>query len=298
MSVNNISVIIPTLNAGAMIDGLLSALKRQTITPAEIIVVDSSSDDDTQAIVRAKHPEVRLLVIDRKDFNHGGTRDYVLRKSSGEFVCFLTQDALPKNNEFLARIVKPFSDEHVALVYGRQLPRADARPAERIVREYSYRPQSHRVTKADVKRLGINAFRASDVCAAYRRSAYLEVGGFENPVLTNEDMFIAARFLRAGWAIVYEADAQVIHSHNFTFKQQFNRNYIQGVEITKHADILGNAELAGEGFSMLTYTMKELLKEGEIMEAARFFVDCIFRYTGNRKGVLDAKRAARKSARR
>ena len=38
MSVNNISVIIPTLNAGAMIDGLLSALKRQTITPAEIIV--------------------------------------------------------------------------------------------------------------------------------------------------------------------------------------------------------------------------------------------------------------------
>lgn len=140
MSVNNISVIIPTLNAGAMIDGLLSALKRQTITPAEIIVVDSSSDDDTQAIVRAKHPDVRLLVIDRKDFNHGGTRDYVLRKSSGEFVCFLTQDALPKNNEFLERIVKPFSDEHVALVYGRQLPRADARPAERIVRGYTYRP--------------------------------------------------------------------------------------------------------------------------------------------------------------
>ena len=100
MFVNNISVIIPTLNAGTMIDDLLSALKRQTITPAEIIVVDSSSDDDTQAIVRTKHPEVRLLVIDRKDFNHGGTRDYVLRKSSGEFVCFLTQDALPKNNEF------------------------------------------------------------------------------------------------------------------------------------------------------------------------------------------------------
>ena len=63
MSVENISVIIPTLNAGTMIDDLLSALERQTIAPAEIIVVDSSSDDDTQAIVRAKHPEVRLLVI-------------------------------------------------------------------------------------------------------------------------------------------------------------------------------------------------------------------------------------------
>ena len=68
------------------------------------------------------------------------------------------------------------------------------------------------------------------------------------------------------------------------------------MEITRHSDILGNAKLTGEGFLMLTYTMKELLKEGEIMEAARFFVDCFFRYTGNRKGVLDAKRAARKSA--
>ena len=95
---------------------------------------------------------------------------------------------------------------------------------------------------------------------------------------------------------MYEADARVIHSHNFTFKQQFNRNYIQGVEITKHSDILGNAKLTGEGFSMLTYTLKKLLKEGEIVEAARFFTECIFRYTGNRKGVLDAKRAARKSA--
>ncbi len=55
MSVNNISVIIPTLNAGTMIDDLLSALERQTITPAEIIVVDSSSDDDTQAIVPRHH---------------------------------------------------------------------------------------------------------------------------------------------------------------------------------------------------------------------------------------------------
>ncbi len=88
----------------------------------------------------------------------------------------------------------------------------------------------------------------------------------------------------------------MVHSHKFTFKQQFDRNYIQGVEITKHADILGNAELAGEGFSMLTYTLKKLLKEGEIVEAARFFTECIFRYTGNRKGVLNAKRAARKSA--
>ena len=94
-----ISVIIPTLNAGTMIGPLLTRLEQQRRVPDEIIVVDSSSDDDTVAEVR-RHPNVHLTVIDRKDFNHGGTRDRALRASSGEYVLFLTQDALPKDDRY------------------------------------------------------------------------------------------------------------------------------------------------------------------------------------------------------
>ena len=71
-----------------------------------------------------------------------------------------------------------------------------ARPAEALVRKYSYGDESMVITKADIPSLGIKAFHSTDVCAAYRRTAYLEVGGFETDVLTNEDMFIAARFLQ------------------------------------------------------------------------------------------------------
>ena len=98
MPQTNVSVIIPTLNAGTMIDDLLTSLEHQRRVPDEIIVVDSSSDDDTRDLVR-RHPEVRLIVIDRKDFNHGGTRDMALRESSGDFVLFLTQDALPESDQ-------------------------------------------------------------------------------------------------------------------------------------------------------------------------------------------------------
>ncbi len=285
-----ISVIVPTLNAGRQIDTLLTRLEQQTRKPDEIIVVDSSSEDITQEMVK-RHPEVKLIVIDRKDFNHGGTRDAMLRESIGDFVLFLTQDAMPSGNDYIAKIVAPFADDEVALVYGRQLPRKDARPAEALVRKYSYGDESMVITKADIPSLGIKAFHSTDVCAAYRRTAYLEVGGFETDVLTNEDMFIAARFLHAGRKIVYEANATVIHSHNFTFKQQYKRNYIQGVEIAKHKDILGDASLSGEGLSLVKYTLGGLLRQGHVIEAMRFTVDCGFRLIGNRNG----QRAAAKS---
>lgn len=284
-----ISVVIPTLNAGAMIDTLLSGLEQQNRKPDEIIVIDSSSDDDTRELVR-RHTDVKLIVIERKEFDHGGTRDMALRKSKGDFVLFLTQDALPRTSHYITDILEPFQDERVALVYGRQVPRQDARYAERLVREYTYPNHSVVIEREDIRRMGIKAFRATDVCSAYRRSAYYEVGGFDNPVLTNEDMFIAARLLREGWKVVYAARAQVIHSHNFTFRQQYKRNYIQGVEIEKHKDLLGDSALTGEGMMLVKHTMKGLMRKGKLMESFRFLIDCGFRFLGNRKGAFDANK--------
>lgn len=276
---------------------MLVDLERQSIIPDEIIVIDSSSDDKTAEYVK-KHPRARLIVIERADFDHGGTRDYALRESIGDFVLFLTQDALPKDSHYIEHIIRPFDDKQVALVYGRQLPRDDARAAERIIRHYLYPDESFSVTSDDILKMGIKAFHASDVCSAYRRSAYESVGGFEKPVLTNEDMFIAAKFLRGGWTIVYEAGAEVIHSHNFTFKQQYRRNYIQGVEIEKHRNILGSAPLSGEGFALMNYTLHRLIQDRYLIEVPRFIIDCGFRFIGNRKGIIDAKYEIRMSQRK
>lgn len=55
---DSISVVIPTLNAGATIERLLSILERQSVEPKEIIVIDSSSDDGTVEIARS-HPGVQ-----------------------------------------------------------------------------------------------------------------------------------------------------------------------------------------------------------------------------------------------
>ncbi|MBW3093434.1 glycosyltransferase family 2 protein [Bifidobacterium sp. 82T10] len=282
-----ISVIIPTLNAGAQITELLASLQNQTRRPDEIIVVDSQSDDDTvQRVHRYEH--VRLIEIQRKNFDHGATRDMALRESNGDYVLFLTQDALPKDSRYIEKLLKPFADEKVALVSGRQIARQSARLSEKLVREFNYPAKSHVRNANDIPQYGIKAFFATDVCSAYRRDAYLAVGGFEHPITTNEDMFIAAAFLHAGYSVAYAADAQVWHSHNFTLRQQYRRNYIMGREIELRKDKLGGAKVAGEGASLVRHVMGNLARTGQIGEMCWFCLDCAARLLGNRAGVRAA----------
>lgn len=189
----SVSVILPTLDAAGGIVALLAALKGQTRPPDEILVVDSGSTDDTAELARSHG--ARVISVPRDRFDHGGTRDAALRQTTGEFVLFLTQDALPAYERYIEHLLKPFADERVAAASGRQLPRPDARPYVRAVQQYRYPAQSQVWGAEDRQALGIRAYHLSDVCSAYRRSAYKAVGGFPHPLPTNEDMLIAAAFL-------------------------------------------------------------------------------------------------------
>lgn len=289
MTTPSLSVVIPTLNAADEIDGLLDTIEAQSLQPLDILVVDSSSDDGTVDEV-AKHPCVNLVRIERKEFNHGSTRDMALRLSAGEFVCFLTQDAAPASNRYLERLVAPFlADDSIALVTGRQLPKADARRFEQLVRKFNYPNAPSVRSKSDLPKYGIKTFFASDTCSAYRRTAYLECGGFDH-VNTNEDMLMAARFIASGLKVAYEPRAEVYHSHNLTPSQQFARNRAVGFFLETHADDLMHASEIGEGGRLVKAVSSQLLREGNLVEFIAFGVDCCARLLGNRAG----RRTARK----
>lgn len=289
MTTPSLSVVIPTLNAADEIDSLLDTIEAQSLQPLDILVVDSSSDDGTVDEV-AKHPCVNLVCIERKEFNHGSTRDMALRRSAGEFVCFLTQDAAPASNRYLERLVAPFlADDSIALVTGRQLPKGDARRFEQLVRKFNYPKAPSVRSKSDLPKYGIKTFFASDTCSAYRRTAYLECGGFDH-VNTNEDMLMAARFIASGLKVAYEPRAEVYHSHNLTPSQQFARNRAVGFFLETHADDLMQASEIGEGGRLVKAVSSQLLREGNLVEFIAFGVDCCARLLGNRAG----RRAARK----
>lgn len=279
----SVGLVVPTLNAGRELGALLDAVFSQAVVPDDVLVVDSSSDDRTLEIAAA-YPGVRTMTIRREDFDHGGTRQLALESVGGDYVLFLTQDAVPADGRYVERLLEPFADPAVAMVSGRQLPKPGARRYVQLVQGFNYPSESNVRSEQDVGRLGIRAFFASDACSAYRRSAVERIGGIPSPCATNEDMLAAARLLRAGFRVAYAADACVLHSHNLTSAEQFQRNQVVGAFLAEHADELDVPSEVGEGIGLVRAVAVQLLREGGIRDLFAFAVDCTARFTGNRCG--------------
>jgi rhamnosyltransferase len=286
-----LSVIIPTLNAEKYLKKLLPALRRQKKAnqrpfgeKLEILVVDSCSEDGTVSL--AKKYGARVLIVDRADFDHGGTRNMAWRAAKGEYIFFLTQDALPVDEGYLTAFLQYFRrhGESLVMVSGRQIPYADAKPVERLTRSFNYPPKSNIRTAADIERLGIKAFFFSDACAAYRRSFLEEMGGFESPILTNEDMLMAARALAGGYQVGYCAVAQVYHSHNFTLRQQYRRNFDVGAFLAMYREEVASGSAAREGIRMVLYTEWKLLQGLHLLSMVYCVFESAAKYLGNRAG--------------
>jgi len=276
-----ISLVIPTCNAEAYIDNLLSVLGGQSTPVDEIIVIDSASNDKTVEIAK-EHKNVKIMEIKRMEFNHGATRHKAFLESMGDIVCFLTQDALPINEFYIENLVKSIQDDSkIAMAGGRQVARKNARNSEKYVRLFNY-PETSRVwSKENMKELGIKAFFISDSCSAYSRDAYMSIGGFEKNILTNEDMEIAARFLDAGYKLAYQANAEVYHSHNYTLFEQFKRNFDVGAFLSMYAKYFSKSKTKSEGVKMAKKVFGKLIKEKHFAEAVYCWTDFSARFIGS-----------------
>ena len=97
--------------------------------------------------------------------------------SDAQAFVMMTQDAMPADRHLLERLVEAL-DGKVAAAYARQLPDAASSVFEKASRHFNY-PEASRVkTLEDLEGMGVKAFFCSNVCAAYRRDIYDELGGF------------------------------------------------------------------------------------------------------------------------
>ncbi|MBE2899083.1 rhamnosyltransferase, partial [Pasteurellaceae bacterium 20609_3] len=80
----------------------------------------------------------------------------------------------------------------------------------------------------NIDQLGIKLFYIQ-FFSAYRLSTFRAVGGFPQNVILAEDMYICAKMIYAGFEVLYNANACVNHSHNYSIKQEFQRYFDTGV---------------------------------------------------------------------
>lgn len=258
----NFVVCVPTYNAGLLWPKWISAYQQQSIKADEVIVIDSSSQDQTLDL--AKRAGFTTYTISVSEFNHGETRNQAVRLSQKnvDILVFLTQDAILADPYALENLIKPFIDPAVAAVCGRQLPHLDANPLATHARLFNYPDKIQIKDKNDIGAFGIKVAFMSNSFSAYRRATFEELGGFPENTILAEDMYLTAKMILADYKVAYYAVAKVYHSHNYSLIQEFKRYFDTGVFQQNHPwiqDSLGKAGNEGQKFvkSELSYLWKE-----------------------------------------
>lgn len=288
-----VDIIIPTYKPDDTFCLLLQGLREQTFVVHRLIILNTEETLWQEAI--QKYPiadalgalsyEHQLVHVKRENFDHGGTRALGVTYSDADVVMFMTQDAVPADAYLIENLVQSLDNKEdtegtVAVAYARQLPNENCRIVERYTRQFNYPDMGRKKSKLDIGELGIKTFFCSDVCAAYRRDIFVKMGGFESPVIFNEDMFFAAKAIMQGYCVEYAAEAKVIHSHNYSIAQQFHRNFDLAVSQTMHPEIFEQVSSESEGMKLVLNTMKYLCSIGKPYLIWNLFWQSAAKYAG------------------
>lgn len=291
----DIDVVIPVYKPDIKFKYLIERLVKQTVKPKHIYLLHTLENYNEQQQVEKKNTEdmlnyanelsdttceIHCIDIKKSDFDHGGTRNYGASLSQSELILFMTQDAVPADKDLIKYITQPFENQNVAAAYGRQLAGAKAGIIENYTRIFNYPEESYIKSKADIPTLGIKTYFCSNVCAAYRKSVYVELGGFVTKTIFNEDMIMAASIINAGYSIYYAANAKVVHSHEYSYIQQFKRNFDLAVSQQQYKQIFSSMKSESEGIKLVKRNTKYLIEQKQYLKIPDLIMQSGFKYLG------------------
>ena len=280
MSTVKVDVIIPAYRPDGEFDRLLERLSVQKYPINKILVMNTEKKFWKEQWER-DYPLVEVHHLAKEEFDHGATRRKAVGFSDAEILVFMTQDALPSDRDLIGNLVSALhNNENAGAAYARQLPKADCRFLEKYTRSFNYPSQSCVKTEKDAQTRGIKTYFCSNVCAAYDRRIYDEIGGFPEQAIFNEDMIYAGWMVKKGYAVVYAADARVYHSHNYSCMQQFHRNFDLGVSQTEHPEVFKGVPSEGEGIRLVKKSVAYLVSTGHIWLIPGLFFQSAFKYAG------------------
>jgi len=205
------SIIIRAYNEEKYLDRLLNGILQQTVKSLEIILVDSGSLDATLAIA-SRYP-VRIVHIRPDEFTFGRSLNLGIEKARGEFVIMASAHVHPVYPDWLERLLAPFADPKVALVYGKQRGNSTTRFSEAQIFAHWYPERS------DLHQTHPFCNNAN---AAIRRPLWAE-HPYDESLSGLEDLAWANWAVGAGYLLAYSAEAEIVHVHDETPRGVYNR---------------------------------------------------------------------------
>jgi rhamnosyltransferase len=214
MSAPKLSVIMRSFNEGWALKETLPALKSQSITDWELIVIDSGSTDGSIELIRDVSPQ-HFIQIHSSEYNPSRVMNQGMELSATPYGIFLNADATPQNENWLAPLFEALHSKKTAAAFSRQIPRADCDAVFASDYERCFGEQR------DSKHWD-HFF--SMVSSGLRKDVWLQ-RGFDESLTYAEDDEYTRWCVSQGYTVEYCPESVAIHSHNYTVKQSFQRGY-------------------------------------------------------------------------
>lgn len=203
-------------------------------------------------------------------------------ESDSDIIVFITQDIIIKDKKWLYKLCKPIYEGKCEASFSRQI--CDNQSIEKYTRINNYPKESRIVSKKDTERLGIVTFFFSDAASAVKRDIYVKLNGYDGKdLLTNEDMYLAYKLINNGYKIMYNSEAEVIHSHDYKFMELFKRYFDQGAFLSDNA-YLTQYGASGSAFKLLKVVAVESLKDKNFKAFFNIIPNFAARFLGDRVG--------------
>ncbi len=279
-----IDIIIPVYKPDNTFLTLIERLERQNIAVGQIIVMNTEQKYFDRLLYgtsfQKEHRNLIVKHLSKREFDHGKTRNIAVQHSDADYFIMMTQDAVPADEYLVEELIRQVRQDKVAVAYARQLAAENSSEIEKYARNFNYPDQEAVKTREDLGRLGIKTFFCSNVCAAYDRKIFDELGGFVKHTIFNEDMIYAAKAVEAGYGIAYAAKAKVFHSHDYTNMEQFHRNFDLGVSQAEHPEVFEAYSSESEGIRFVLQLVRHLREKGHCRQIPHAVIQSGFKYIG------------------
>jgi N-acetylglucosaminyl-diphospho-decaprenol L-rhamnosyltransferase len=211
--VTRVDVVIPTHGGWEFTERCLTALRAQTL-PHSVVLSDNGSTDGTPEHVRAAFPRVQVLEL-RSNLGFSAACNRAVAASNGDVVVLLNND-VECPPIFLEQLVAPLQqgDRIGSVAAVLAVPGSDRIESFGLAVDETLagfprlrgRPLAEAQTSTPV------LAGPSGAAAAYRRTAWDEVGGLDEGVFAySEDVDLALRLRAAGWTAAGAIDAVATH---------------------------------------------------------------------------------------
>jgi len=209
-----ISIVMRSYNEGWALRQTLPALRAQSFTDWELIVIDSGSTDGSGELICSANP-VHFVQIRPEEYNPSRVLNHGMTLARAERVLFLNADATPQGPGWLTPLAEALLDPQTAAVFGRQIPRPDC-PAV-------YAHDYDRCFGANRDSVHWEHF-FSMVSSGLRKDIWAK-RGFREDLQYSEDDEYTRWCCAQGYKVVYCPESVVMHSHNYTPVQAFKRSF-------------------------------------------------------------------------